>query len=44
MWCLVNVPANIATGLYKGKAVIKDEANETATIDINLFIQNKTQF
>ncbi len=42
MWCLVDVPANIAAGLYKGKAFIKDGANETSTIDINLYIQNKT--
>ena len=42
MWCLVDVPANIAAGLYKGKAFIKDDANETATVDINLYIQNKT--
>ncbi|SFP71642.1 glycoside hydrolase domain-containing protein [Parafilimonas terrae] len=42
IWCLVNVPSNIAAGLYKGKAFIKDAANETATVDVNLFIENKT--
>ncbi|MFT4154832.1 glycoside hydrolase domain-containing protein [Parafilimonas sp.] len=42
MWCLVDVPVNTASGLYKGKAIIKDGANETSTIDINLYVNNET--
>lgn len=42
MWCLVNVPASIPAGVYKGKAVVKADGESATSIAITLQVQNKT--
>jgi hypothetical protein len=38
MWCGINVPQNIQSGLYSGKAIIKAKGNATVSINININI------
>jgi hypothetical protein len=40
-WCLVDVPRNIPSGLYKGTATVKAAGKSATTINITLVISNQ---
>lgn len=41
LWCYVKVPENIASGKYKGMAIISADNENSITININLTVNNK---
>ncbi|MEP7236506.1 MAG: glycoside hydrolase domain-containing protein [Ferruginibacter sp.] len=41
LWCGIDVPQNIATGIYKGNVIIKTKNTASATIAITLTVNNK---
>ena len=42
MWCLVDVPQQIAAGLYHGKATVTADNNPSTEIELNIFVSNET--
>jgi hypothetical protein len=41
MWCLVDVPQNIAAGLYRGKATVTSDENMATEIELHILISNE---
>ncbi len=42
MWCLVDVPQDVAEGLYNGTATIVSNNNPSTEIALNIFVHNET--
>ncbi|MGI8952598.1 MAG: glycoside hydrolase domain-containing protein [Chitinophagaceae bacterium] len=41
MWCLIDIPENISSGLYQGKAIVTDGENNTTEVELNIFVDDK---
>jgi hypothetical protein len=40
MWCLIDVPQNIAAGQYHGKATVTSDGNKSTEVQLNIYVDN----